>query len=156
MAAVPFANPTIPNLGDYTLFVQNEVGIGPAYLPTDSFWYTTTFNIAMEIVNNQMALVSPTIYTLMVYNLGADRIVNFATDQPGQTFFKKLKQQLRLSSYYGGVVQSSSDGGTSANAIPPDSVKLFTLQDLQTLKTPWGRQYMAFAQMYGRNIVGLS
>ena len=31
----------------------------------------------------------------------------------------------------------------------PDAMTHFTMRDLQTLKTPWGRTYMEFAQSFG-------
>jgi len=155
-AAVAFSNPTVPNISDYILFIQQQMGIGPAFLPVDSFWIATTFNVAMEVANDQMNLVSPTLYTLMIYNLAGDRLVNFAQDQPAKTFFQTLRRKLHITAFYGGTVLNASDAGTASSALPPDSFKMLTLQDLQTLKTPWGRTYLAFAMQAGSALVGLS
>jgi len=46
-------------------------------------------------------------------------------------------------------VGASEDEATSQTLLTPEAMKGLTLADLQNLKTPWGRQYLAFAQSYG-------
>lgn len=115
-----------------------------------------SFQVAKDIVNLALNCGSPRIYTLAVYNLAADRLINFALDIPDQTYFKDLRCRLRVEDRTPGVVSSTSDEGTSSSYLNPEFMETLTLQDLQTLKTPYGRQYMAFAQMYGRTIWGLT
>lgn len=115
-----------------------------------------TFAVAIVTVNLALAAASQTLYALAVYNLATDRLINFAVDIPDQTFFVDTRQEYGIARPALGVVSSSSDGGTSSSWLNPERMALFTLQDLQTLKTPYGRTYMGMAQAYGPNIWGLT
>lgn len=135
--------------------VSQAIAGGDQYLiVTDSVF--TSLLIAKETVNETLNCASPTLYTLAVYNLAADRLINFAPDQPNQTFFKDLRKDLRIADVSVGVVSGSSDESTSTSILNPEAMKNFTLQDLQTLKTPYGRTYMGLAQAYGSTIWGLT
>lgn len=116
----------------------------------------TSLAVALEIVNPDIGLLSPTIYTLAVYNLAADRLINFAPDVPTQGYFTKLRADFRLMEVSVGPPSATSDAGTAVGILNPEHMKLFTMQDLQMLKTPYGRQYMAFAQMAGNTLYGIS
>jgi hypothetical protein len=151
-----FIDPTTPNQADYTTFLRGAVGIATGVLPDNDDSIPTTLSIAQDIVNEALSCASPHIYTLAVYNLAADRLLNFAIDQPNQTYFQDLRKQFRISDISVGVVASISDEGTSMSVLNPESMKALTLQDLQTLKTHYGRAYMGFAQMYGTNLWGLT
>jgi hypothetical protein len=118
----------------------------------------TSLAIALEIVNDVLNQASPRIYTLAVYNLATDRLINFAPDVPGQTFFQDLRgpKKFNVSLVRVGVPSQSSDQGTAVGILNPEQLKMLTLQDLQTLSTPFGRAYMGFAQAYGQTIWALS
>lgn len=155
-----FTNPGCPNITDYTTFVQGW-GVTPTYLPTSSsspnFWLTTTLSIAQQVVNLSLTFTNPIIYTLAVYNLGMDRLVNYAQDQAGMTYFSDLRERFKLTyAFAPGVVASTGDTGTSASYLNPEWMRTATIMDLENLKTPWGRQYIAFAQSYGPTVWGLS
>lgn len=131
------------------------IAAGDLYLIAPDF-VTMTLDIAQEIVNGTLACVSSSIYTLAVYNLAADRLVNFGSDVPNQTYFEDLRAQFRILDVSVGVPSSANDSGVGVGILNPEQMRMFTLQDLQTLKTPMGRQYMSFAQAYGTTIWGLS
>lgn len=155
-----FVTPTTPNVTDYLTFIRNGLGIGPAFLPDDSLWVTTTFNMAMATVN--LTLTAATVgtsgpyYTLAVYNFAADRLLNFALDQPGQSYFKDKRAALGLNSFAAGLVAASGDQGTSQTLEVIEAVKRMTITDLSMMKTPYGRAYLDFAQAYGPTIWGLT
>ena len=155
-----FITPTTPNVTDYLTFIRNGLGIGPAFLPDDSLWITTTFNMAKATVN--LALTSATVgtvapyYTLAVYNFAADRLLNFALDQPGQSYFKDTRAALGLNSWAAGLVAASGDQGTSQTLEVIEAAKRMTITDLAMMKTPYGRAYLDFAQAYGPTIWGLT
>ena len=157
-----FTTPTKPNIADYLMFLRQGVGIGPAFLPDDSLWVQTSFDIAMGTVNLALMALpgsSPTavpIYVLAVYNLAADRLLNFALDEPGQCYFRDLRSSLGLNAFMPGFVTASADQGTSQTLALIESVKNFTVTDLQMMKTPYGRMYIDFAQNYGPYIWGLT
>lgn len=143
-------------IGIYTMSATSTgAAIGEAVGSYDNT-VVMTFLIARDTVNAVLNCGSPMIYTLAVYNLAADRLINFALDIPDQTFFTDLRCKLRIEDRTPGVTSSTSDQGTAASFLNPLFMETLTMQDLQTLKTPYGRQYMAFAQMYGRNIWGLT
>jgi len=155
-----FLTPTTPNVTDYLTFIRSGLGIGPVFLPDDSFWITATFNLAIGTVN--LALTNATVgtngpyYTLSVYNFAADRLLNFALDQPGQSYFKDTRSALGLNSFAAGLVAASSDQGTAQTLEVIEAAKRMTITDVQMMKTPYGRVYLDFAQAYGSTIWGLT
>jgi len=107
----------------------------------------------------------PSYHAWAVYNLGGDILVNYAPDNddatppvepPNDHYFTILRTKLGLNSFVPGIIQSSSDNGTSVSYMTPGWMEQMTLANLQQLKTPWGRQYLMLAQAYGPTIWGLS
>lgn len=152
-----FVTPRTPNLADYQTFLT-EQGFTAIVLPPSSMWIPITFDIAVATVNPLLALADcrAPIYSLCVYNLGADRLLNFAPDQPNQTFFATNRKKLQLLKFSAGLVASSSDNGTSGSKEVIRAAKNMTVTDLEMMKTPYGRVYIGFAQNYGPTIWGLS
>jgi hypothetical protein len=138
-----------------TSVLTAPINAGDAYLISLSS-LETTFDVAMDLVNETLNHASPQIYVLAVYNLGADRLINFAQDIPEQSYFADLRSKYRVMDVSVGVAAAVNDQGTSVGILNPDQMRTFTLLDLQTLKTPFGRTYMGFAQQYGTNLWGLS
>lgn len=148
------------NLADYQSFITNQMQIPVAALPLTAPVILMSLAIAEEIVNpalqsvgaacgSTLGYTGPSIYELAVYNLAADNLINFAPDQPGQTFFADLRTAWKITSFVPGVIQASADVSTSESLLVPDFMKNLTMADLQYMKTPYGRQYLAFAQRYG-------
>lgn len=73
-----------------------------------------------------------------------------------ETYFATIRRQFKLASTVPGVIASTSDLSTSVSLDNPDFMKGLTLENLQLLKTPWGRAYLSIAQKYGPTIWGLS
>ena len=96
----------------------------------------------------------------MVYNLGADNLVNYAPDSnlgtPPDKFFSTYRAANNITNFLAGVVNSAGDQGTSGSLTIGDGLKNMTIANLQNLKTPWGRTYLAYAQRSGINPWGLS
>ncbi len=138
-----------PNLTDFTTFLQTVVGIDPLYLPTTSPMIGYAFNVAMAVADLTMANLPSNLYALAVYNLGADRIINFAQDQAGRTFFHDLRQTFGINTFVPGVIASSGNAPTSQSTLNPEFMKTLTMGDLQNLKTPYGREYLNFAMQIG-------
>lgn len=138
----------VPSLDGYIGWLRDQ-GFSDAAIPADSMMLSMTYDVATATVNPALAGASPMIYTLAIYNIGADMLVNWSPDQPGQTYFADLRKAYGVFDFAPGVVTSSSDGGTSTSIMNPEFMKDFTLANLQNLKTPYGRQYLAWAQAYG-------
>lgn len=138
-----------PTQEGFLAWVRAFMGINSAALPDDSEFVTYAYTVALETTNLWLDLASSTIYTYAIYNLGGDTLVNVAQDQPGNTTFKDLRAKYSIFSFQPGVITSSGDEGTSASYLNPEWMSGLTLMDLQNLKTPWGRQYLAWAQQSG-------
>jgi hypothetical protein len=164
-----------PNIADYATFLAGNVGVPASYLAMignivvgsdgsyvidssgdqvvsnpSSSQYEISLTIAINLVNCQLQ-VDFNIYVLCVYNLAADRLVNFGMDVRGQTFFKDLRTELNILSQSSGIVSSTFDNGSGMSYLNPDFMKNLTLMDIQSLKSPWGRAYIGYAQSVGSN-----
>lgn len=144
-----------PTLTGFTQFVRGVMGITTEECPDNSPALASSFAIAMEIVNESIALVTPLLYQQAVYNLAGDNLINFAPDQENSNFFSELRKKWSIGNFAAGVVQSVTDEGTSTELLVQEAAKNFTLANLQNLKTPYGRQYLYIAQAYGPS-VGIS
>jgi hypothetical protein len=138
-----------PTQAGFLEWVRGVMGIPQSALPDDSVFVGYAFDIAVQIVSLDLGVVSPLIYKLAVYNLGGDLLINYAQDIPPSTYFFDVRKNFGVFNFAPGVVTSSSDGGTSSSYMNPDFMKEFTMANLQNLKTPYGRQYLAFAQSLG-------
>lgn len=152
---MPFSNLRQPNLPDYLVFLREAVGISVDDLPDDSPFIPGTYAMAAAAVNTTLCL-APMAYSLARYNFGADRVINFAIDQPNRVYFAKLRKDLGILSFAAGLVSSSSGDGASQSLEVIEAAKGMTVTDLQLMKTPYGRQYIGLAQSYGPTIWGLS
>ena len=149
-----------PTIAGFVAFIQQIMGISATYLPTDSPAIQFAYDTATDIVNESFqnvpsAPTSPSIYAQMIYNLAGDTLINIAQDQPGQTYFQTARTDLNINGFVGGVIQSSGDEGTNESMVIAEQIKMFTVANIQSLKTPWGRRYIGYAQSYG-NLWGIS
>ncbi len=145
----------MPTLAGYVTFIATVMGITTTVLPSDSPVIPMSFNVAVALVNTQLQQANCELYTLAVYNLAGDRLLNFAQDQVGQTFFADQRQQFGLNNFTAGVISSTGDEGTNESMVTPEVMNNLSFLDLQTLKTPYGRTYLGLAQSVG-SLWGLS
>jgi hypothetical protein len=165
----------MPNFAAFLLFVQNIMGITITVLPTSSPVLAYAYNAALQQVSPDLANIpgpsatlaqpSPStnpagvwsVYEMAVYNLAGSFLVNFAQDPPGALpvsggtlpYFAQYRKDYGLNGFSAGVVMSSSDQGTSDSLLVPKVFENISLDDLQRLKDPYGRQYLAIMQKYG-------
>ena len=149
-----WANPNTPNLPDYTLFVQDAMGISVLYLPSNSPFLQWTLDKALALVI-QIPCASGADYTLAVYNCAGHLLLETAQDQPGRDYFEKTREKLGLLQFAAGVVVSTSDQSTSTAFATPDALKELTISDLGFMRTLYGRAYLAYNQDFG-GLWGLS
>jgi hypothetical protein len=154
-----------PTLAGFQDFLYGVMKIDPLYLPSTEPVIGYAYQVALGIVNPALRSVpipSPTggpgttVYALAVYNLAGSNVVQFAQDQDGRDYFMKLRATLGIDKFSPGIVASTSDASTSTALLNPEFMKTLTLQNLQNLRDPWGRQYLAFAMSAGPTIWGLS
>ncbi len=158
---------THPSLAGFEVFVRTIMRIDPVYLPVDDPTTEYAYEAALSMVNPALAGWSGgrcfyypgqpaqaqgttmTIYARAVYNLGGSNLVNYAQDQEGRPFFEDLRAKLGINKFQMGIVSGTSDGGTATSLLNPEFMRELTLANLQQLKDPWGRAYLAIAQDYG-------
>lgn len=150
-----FVDPSKPNLTDFTAFVR-EQGISTTYIPDNADYLTWAFDRAVNTALQPPSDMPVMLYIIATYNLGNHYLLKMAQDQTGQTFFKDQRSQFKLLSFQAGPVVSSGDQGTSQSLAEPEFLKGLTISALDLMKTPWGREYLDYAQQYGSTIVGLS
>lgn len=156
-AAAGLIVPISSNTATQLTFAQQATApsVGDAYIIVQPIVYTS-LAVAQSIVNDALACAGIGTYVLAVYDLAADRLINYAPDQPNQTFFADLRKEFRLTSISLGAVSGASDQGTSASIVNPEWMRTMTIRDIQTLKTPFGRSYMGYAQAYGSTVWALA
>lgn len=137
-----------PTQAGFLQWVRDRMQVPVDALPDDSVFIGYAYDVAIALCNPALAAVPP-IYMLAVYNLASDNLINWAPDVAPSTYWTDLRTLYGTFAFAPGVVTSSSDGGTSTSLMNPDAMKDFTLANLQNLKTPYGRQYLAFAQSFG-------
>lgn len=138
-----------PSLTGFQLFITNIMGINSTVLPSDSHVIAWCYEQALSTVSLLLLYGGCNIYSQAVYNLAGDFLINSAHDQPDQTFFTDLRSAFNINSFIAGVIETASDNSTSMNETIPQQFNNFTIADLQNLKTPYGRQYLAIAQKAG-------
>ncbi len=149
-----FTNPTTPNLADFTTFATNQ-GVVASYTTSSSEYFDWAFNRAMAQALNAPSIVAIE-YVLAVYHLGTDRFIRLAMDDGQGTFYSTQRANFGILDFKPGVVMASGDGPTSQTLVVPDYYKTLPMWAQELLKTPWGREYIAYAQMYGIFVIGVS
>jgi hypothetical protein len=148
-----------PTIEGYLNFIRGIMGVPVGALADDSPYIEWSYDWALNLVYEGLQLVasqptSPTMYVIAVYNCAADMLVNITQDDPNapapyNTFWSDLRTKLGINSFVPGVITSSSDSGTSQSLSVPEQLQNLSLMDLQQLKTPWGRNYLAIAGSWG-------
>jgi hypothetical protein len=144
-----------PTLAGFLVFVRDQMGIPVSALPDGSQALVWAYEVSLDTVSLKILHASPRLYLVAVYNLAGDTLMNIAPDVTGSTFFSSYRAEKKLGNFVPGLIQSSSDEGTSESLMIPEALKNLTLSDLQNLKTPWGQAYLAIAQRAG-TLWGLS
>lgn len=154
-----------PTLGGFQQFLTSAVGVPVNALPTDSPVPGWAYDFALDFVNCGLQGVpsqsgSWTLYAIAVYNLAADTLINWMQDtvppvatipgtEPPVGYWTYLRQTFGMNNFVAGVVQSTNDQGTGASYMVPKTFEGYTIGNLQNLKTPYGRQYLAIASSWG-------
>jgi hypothetical protein len=150
------SSPAAPTQEGYLAFLRTFVGLTVTVLPDDSPAIPESFCQALEIVDTAIKLVSGVMYARAVYNLATDILFNIAQDTTPQTYFTDARKRWNIFGFVAGVVSTASDNGTGDGLVVPESLSYLTLADLQNLKTPWGRAYLAIAQKWGPDLFGIT
>ncbi|WP_321913576.1 hypothetical protein [Paraburkholderia sp. J11-2] len=145
----PWQTQTTPNTTDFYTFLSTIAQIPSSALPSNSPYIPWALSYAEEKTLLVLYAIGQDYYCFAVYLLATSFLINWCPDQPGQTFFATLRSQWNLTGFVGGTVQSSADESTSESLLAPDFIKGLTLGQLQALKDPYGRQFLAMCQDLG-------
>jgi len=148
---------TAPTLAGLIAFGRGAPAIPTEALPDDSPDWQTALTFAQEWVPCILNQLSPTMYTACVYNWSISSIVQWANDQPGQTYFANLQgiDGFKTDNFVPGVVTTTSDESTSTGLTVGDALSNLSLIDLQRVKDPYGRAALAIMAALG-TVWGLS
>ncbi|EDE6352142.1 hypothetical protein [Salmonella enterica] len=135
----------MPELAGFILFIRNTMGVNADALADDDPAVSLSWSMSLDWVNRQIACISPVLYSQAVYNLAASFLLNFGSE----VAFGPVREKLGINNFTAGVISASSDESTSQTRVVSDALKNLSLADLQQLKDPYGRWYLAIAQQYG-------
>ena len=146
-----------PTLAGFIAWARTAIGVPTGALADISPFWGYAYNVSVAIVSLQLSMVDATglIYMLAVYNLAGDNLINWAPDTAPSTYFTDLRKSFDCNAFTPGVVSEAHDETTGQSMEVITALKDLTLGQLQNLKTPYGRQYLSFAQSLG-GIWGLS
>lgn len=142
-----------PNATDFNTMLTTEIGLTSPTLTAAAVQVTAALAYAVNWAYLQLNCVNNPIYLRAVYCLASDRLINIGQDPGG--VFAGLRSQFTVTSFVAGVISASADENTSQSIDVPGSLEQLTVADLQNLKTPWGREYLGYAQQ-GAPIWGLT
>lgn len=147
--------PTAAQIAAFIAFIRDIMGVPDTVLPDNSPYILYSLTGAVNTVIMDINLFSPFLYQDALNNLAADNLVNWTQDTAPSKFWADLRASFGCNNFAAGVVQSANDNSTGMSALVPDFFKGLTMSNLQNLKTPYGRRYLAIVQDYG-SIWGLS
>ena len=148
-ALAPSQTQTTPNVTDLYTFLTTVAGIPTSALPSNSPYVPWALSYAEEMTLLVLNVVGQDYYCFAVYCLATSFLINWCPDQMGGTYFQALRQKWNLTGFVGGTIQSSADQATSESLLAPDFLQGMTLQNLQALKDPFGRQWLQMSQELG-------
>lgn len=150
----PWQTQTTPNTTDLYTFLTTVVGIPAAVLPSNSAYIPWALSYAEEKTLLVLYAIGQDYYCFAVYCLAASFLINWCPDNPilpspNNTYFATLRKSWNLTGFVGGTIQSSADESTSESLLAPEFLKGLTLDQLQALKDPFGRQWLSMQQPLG-------
>lgn len=140
---------TTPTLAGFEAYCRDPAGIDTTVMPPSDPGFALWFAIALEWIPCQLQQVSPLLYTYCVYDWGVSVLLQFQQDQAGQDYFTKLRADYGVYNLVAGVISATADEGTSTSLTVGRSLSDLSLQDLQRVKDPYGRNAIATLMSLG-------
>lgn len=152
----------MPTQAGFLTWVRDIMGVPVQWLPDDSLAIGYAYQASLATVNLAFRCVPGPIYMLMVYNLGGHFLAAWAPDVPTPPcfvtvdnicygYFQWLRKSSGMTGFVTGLVNASSDEGSSVSLTVPKQFENLTIGQLQLTTTVWGRTYLGWAQDYGTN-----
>ena len=140
---------TQPTLAGLINFCRTVVGITVDAMPDASPGFQTALDFTNEWIPDQLAAVSPGLYTAATYNWAASLIIEYQPDQTGQVLFTQLRQSFGVGNFVPGVLTSVSNEATSESLTIGKGLSNLSIVDLQRAKDPYGRTALGILQQLG-------
>lgn len=106
---------------------------------------------------NSTQIIQVTTSTQFTYSYVNNPGVNILPGNVGFNLFSMLRSNYHINNFVAGVIKSSADESTSESLETPNWAANLSLNDLDLLKTPFGRFYAMYAQKFGSlSLSGLS
>lgn len=145
----PWQTQKTPNDTDFYTFLTTVAGVPTSALPSNSGYIPWALSYAEEMTLLILNAVGQDYYCFAVYCLGTSFLINWCPDQTNQTYFADLRKAWNITGFVGGTVASSADVSTSESLNVPEFLNTITMQNLQAIKDPFGRQWLAMNQENG-------
>lgn len=134
---------TTPTLAGFEAYCRTPAGITTTVMPVNDPGFALWYAIALEWIPCELQQVSPLLYTYTVYNWGVSVLLQFQQDQDGQTYFTDKRAAFGVYNLVAGVISATADEATSTALTVGQGMSNLTLEDLQRIKDPYGRQAIA-------------
>ncbi|VFS51421.1 hypothetical protein [Budvicia aquatica] len=89
-------NQGLPTLEGFLQFVRGYMGVPVTAIADDSLVIEEVYSLALEWSNisgyRSILITQPTTYRMLVYNLGASFLINYANDVTDSTYFADLRK----------------------------------------------------------------
>lgn len=148
-----YTNP--PNITDFTAFAYAQ-GVPTADLSSTSADSAYALSYAINLTLTPPGDMPYIVYIMAVYNLAFHQLLKVAQDVTGQTFFTAQRKSFNLLSFVTGPVASSGDNGTNQTLVVPKWMETMTISANDCIRTPWGIEYLNYAQCFGSTVWGVS
>lgn len=140
---------TVPSEDDFITFCRNVAGITVTVMPDGDPGFDRAYAVALAMVPHELNCLDSYIYTDCVYCWGVSVILQFQQDQTGQVYFTNLRNAYGTGNFVPGVISSDADESTSTTMTVGKGLQDLTIEDLQRVKDPYGRQSIAYLQNLG-------
>lgn len=140
---------TTPTLAGFEAYCRDPAGINTTVMPVNDPGFALWYAIALEWIPLELCQISPLLYTYCVYDWGVSVTLQFQQDQAGQTFFRDMRNDFGVYNLVAGAISADADEATSVTMTLGKSMSNLSLQDLQRVKDPFGRNAIATLMSLG-------
>lgn len=144
---------------DYLMFfkslglIEEDIDNNTSLINILRFYYDFSVH---AVVLKRLLSIDPFIYKSALYNYTTHKFIIACIDNGYGFINKNILDNLNINKNpVNGIVQNASDNTTAASMLVPDFYKNISSFDLDTLRTPYGREYFNIMQQYG-SIWGLN
>lgn len=140
---------TTPTLEGFTAFCRDVAGIDENAMPDGNAGFQIALNVGVAWIPLVLKQIDCTIYTYTVYQWGVSWLLQWQSDQEGETFFQDMRSRYGVNNLVPGVISSTSDESTATSLTVGKALSDLDLVSLQEIKNPFGRAAVATLMSLG-------